>query len=91
LDYDELANLTDGYSGAEITLICKEAAMMPLRELFSLLEIEGSFEDGEMKDTFDRKAVSMRDLKKAIGNIKSTCDDKLKEKYQKWQNDYGSV
>lgn len=33
LDIDQLAGLTDGYSGSDLTELCKEAAYMPIRDL----------------------------------------------------------
>ncbi|KAI8923865.1 P-loop containing nucleoside triphosphate hydrolase protein [Entophlyctis helioformis] len=46
LDYDDLANLTQDYSGSDISLVCREAAMRPLRQVFdqleSLVELEKS-------------------------------------------------
>ena len=38
LNYYELAQKTEGYSGADIQLVCKEAAMKPLRKVFDLLD-----------------------------------------------------
>ena len=31
IDFDEIVRKTDGYSGAEMSNVCREAAMMPLR------------------------------------------------------------
>lgn len=31
IDYDEIVRKTDGYSGADMSNVCREAAMMPLR------------------------------------------------------------
>lgn len=36
---EHLANKTDGYSGADVFLVAKEAAMRPLRRLMSQLEL----------------------------------------------------
>lgn len=33
LDIDQLASLTDGYSGSDLTELCKQAAYMPIRDL----------------------------------------------------------
>ncbi|KAF8413576.1 hypothetical protein HHK36_001567 [Tetracentron sinense] len=38
LPYDLLVERTEGYSGSDIRLVCKEAAMQPLRRLMTLLE-----------------------------------------------------
>jgi katanin p60 ATPase-containing subunit A1 len=38
LDYNRLAELTDGYSGSDLKLVCKEAAMKSVRKVFAVLE-----------------------------------------------------
>uniref|UniRef100_A0A8C5LY02 Katanin p60 ATPase-containing subunit A-like 2 n=1 Tax=Leptobrachium leishanense TaxID=445787 RepID=A0A8C5LY02_9ANUR len=38
LDYSTLGEETDGYSGSDIKLVCKEAAMRPVRKIFDALE-----------------------------------------------------
>lgn len=38
LPYDLLVERTEGYSGSDIRLVSKEAAMQPLRRLMALLE-----------------------------------------------------
>lgn len=38
LPYDLLVEKTGGFSGSDIRLLCKEAAMQPLRRLMALLE-----------------------------------------------------
>lgn len=38
LPYDILMERTEGYSGSDIRLVCKEAAMQPLRRLMAQLE-----------------------------------------------------
>lgn len=38
LPYDLLVEKTEGFSGSDIRLLCKEAAMQPLRRLMAELE-----------------------------------------------------
>ena len=38
IDFDKLADKTVGYSGSDIKLLCKEAAMRPLRRLMKKIE-----------------------------------------------------
>lgn len=40
LPYDVLVERTEGYSGSDIRLVCKEAAMQPLRRVMALLEVK---------------------------------------------------
>lgn len=38
LPYDLMVEKTEGYSGSDIRLVCKETAMQPLRRLMACLE-----------------------------------------------------
>lgn len=49
LPYDILVERTEGYSGSDIRLVCKEAAMQPLRRVMTILENQEEIvpEDGK--------------------------------------------
>lgn len=38
IPYEVLVDKTEGYSGSDIRLVCKEAAMQPLRRVMTVLE-----------------------------------------------------
>jgi katanin p60 ATPase-containing subunit A1 len=40
LNYGGFAEMLEGYSGSDIRLVCKEAAMKPLRRLMNEIEIK---------------------------------------------------
>lgn len=40
LDYIELANLTDGYTGAEIASICRESSLIALEKDFNNIKLD---------------------------------------------------
>ncbi|KAI8824761.1 katanin p60 ATPase-like protein-containing subunit A-like 2 [Chytriomyces cf. hyalinus JEL632] len=87
MDYDALAHLSDGYSGSDIQLVCKEAAMRPLRRLFDLIEINDASESG----VFSRQPVSMADVEAALKSTRPSTNNSQTSKYKQWQTDFGSV
>ncbi|ORX54168.1 AAA-domain-containing protein [Piromyces finnis] len=104
LDYDKLAEITEGYSGSDIKLVCKEAAMIPVRKIFNILEnmneeettelTQNHSENGEnlSKDitALKREPVQMKDVYKALACTKPSCPTTLSDKYLEWQNNFGS-
>ncbi|KAF2316706.1 hypothetical protein GH714_042047 [Hevea brasiliensis] len=65
LPYNLLVERTEGYSGSDIRLLCKEAAMQPLRRLMALLE--------------DREEIVPEDELPKVGPITREDIDSLKE------------
>lgn len=87
IDYSELARITEGYSGSDINLVCREAAMRPLRLLFEKLD---ESVDGD-ETIFKPASVTMMDLAGAVKGTKSSSSEKGRGRYEKWQDDFGSV
>ena len=88
LDYDDLADKTNGYSGSDVHLVCREAAMRPLRQLFHLLDVD---DDEQSLGMYQRPKVSQSDVLAAIESTKSTSDQTLSKKYHEWAQRFGSV
>jgi katanin p60 ATPase-containing subunit A1 len=47
----------EGYSGSDIRLVCKEAAMKPLRRLMNQIELNTDFEKINWAETVDPNKV----------------------------------
>ncbi|XP_076465051.1 katanin p60 ATPase-containing subunit A-like 2 isoform X8 [Babylonia areolata] len=86
LDYDMLGVKTEGYSGSDIKLVSKEAAMRPVRKIFVALENHTEGEELHIKlDT-----IRTHDVLAAIERTKPSAK-LLKDKYSRWQREYESV
>jgi len=96
LNLDECAKQTQGYSGADIKLLCKECAMRPVRRLLKKLEeLEVTTEDGvvheeEVKKLMDGNPVTQNDLDDSLACTNKSGGEKLHEKYTKWTSEFGS-
>ncbi|MEM3555660.1 MAG: CDC48 family AAA ATPase [Candidatus Micrarchaeia archaeon] len=66
VDLDELANITHGFTGADISSLCKEAAMKSLRRVLPKINLEEEFIPPqileELKVTRDDFFNAMRDI-----------------------------
>nr|XP_042706626.1 katanin p60 ATPase-containing subunit A-like 2 isoform X7 [Chrysemys picta bellii] len=88
LEYSLLGQETEGYSGSDVKLVCKEAAMRPVRKIFSALENHqpGSSNLPELRlDT-----VTTADFLDVIAHTKPSAKN-LSQKYIAWQRDFESV
>ncbi|RWS05186.1 fidgetin-like protein 1 [Dinothrombium tinctorium] len=78
---DKISELTDGYSGADMTQLCKEAAMGPIRRISSL-----KFEDIEAHHL---SPISFKDFVVALKRIKATVAASALEGFEEWNKIFG--
>lgn len=78
---------TDGYSGADIANVCREAALMPVRRI---LEENSNIEEFAKKQSQVDLPISMEDLRSALGNISKSVSTAFLDLYKKWMNEFGS-
>ncbi len=79
---------TDGYSGADISSVCREASMMPFRKL--LLD-HTSMEDIVSKQSQIDIPLTMEDLKQALKNISKSVSKEFLTRYDKWMKEFGAT
>ncbi|KAM9367584.1 katanin p60 ATPase-containing subunit A-like 2 [Phaethornis superciliosus] len=88
LDYSLLGQETEGYSGSDIKLVCKEAAMRPVRKIFDALENHQPGNSNLPKIRLD--TITTLDLLDVIAHTKPSAK-KLSQKYTAWQREFESV
>ncbi|XP_033502370.2 katanin p60 ATPase-containing subunit A-like 2 isoform X3 [Epinephelus lanceolatus] len=88
LDYETLAEGTEGYSGSDIRLVCKETAMRPVRKIFNALE---SHQDGDTNmPAIQLETVTTADFLEVITHTKPSARN-LMDRYTAWEREYESV
>ncbi|GAA49283.1 katanin p60 ATPase-containing subunit A-like 2 [Clonorchis sinensis] len=87
IDYELVSKLTEGYSGSDIRLVCKEAAMRVVRKIFDILENPTKEFNPETHIRLD--PVTTGDVKAAIESTMPSARH-LSGRYQEWQRNYGS-
>ncbi|ESR62934.1 hypothetical protein CICLE_v10015142mg [Citrus x clementina] len=87
LPYDLLVERTEGYSGSDIRLVSKEAAMQPLRRLMVLLE--GRQEVAPEDELPQIEPIRPEDVEIALKNTRPSAHLHA-HRYEKFNADYGS-
>jgi len=83
VNFSILAEITEGYSGADIAMICRDAIMTPIREL----DLSGAITDPEIK----ARSVTQKDFLSSLETINpSVSDDEIK-RYDEWFEEFGSA
>ncbi|XP_069424392.1 katanin p60 ATPase-containing subunit A-like 2 isoform X1 [Ovis canadensis] len=88
LEYSLLSRETEGYSGSDIKLVCREAAMRTVRKIFNALEnhqSESSNLPGIQLDT-----VTTADFLDVLAHTKPSAKS-LTQRYAAWQSEFESV
>ncbi|KAG5504569.1 hypothetical protein JIQ42_06405 [Leishmania sp. Namibia] len=81
-DLDSLVRSTDGYSGADLKQLCREAAMGPLREM-SVVELSAVA-------AADLRPVQRTDFRQALKRLKPSVGPAEVRRYVEWNKLFGS-
>eukprot|EP01059_Diplonema_ambulator_P031361 TRINITY_DN5723_c0_g1_i2.p1 TRINITY_DN5723_c0_g1~~TRINITY_DN5723_c0_g1_i2.p1 ORF type:complete len:681 (+),score=172.80 TRINITY_DN5723_c0_g1_i2:35-2077(+) len=90
-NFRELARMTEGYSGADIHQICRDASMGPMRRLIAH---KSPAEIAKMKQEGVLDAVtvpSMGDFIESVKKIQPSVNQTEIQKYKIWERDFASV
>ncbi|XP_075259197.1 katanin p60 ATPase-containing subunit A-like 2 [Convolutriloba macropyga] len=88
LDYKALAEKAEGYSGSDIRLVCKEAAMDKVRDIFDVLENCQSAKD--LPQSLTLKTITTGDVVQALDKTKPSAKG-MKSKYDAWETQFQSI
>jgi SpoVK/Ycf46/Vps4 family AAA+-type ATPase len=64
MSIDELVSMTKGYSGADLKMLSQEAAMIPLRQIHDIANV----------DINNIRPTQLVDFKEALKNVKATVN-----------------
>ncbi|KAG5859007.1 AAA class ATPase [Encephalitozoon hellem] len=78
---DEVAKMTEGYSGSDIFNLCREASLEPLREIDDIKDFKNE----------DTRPISLEDFRKATRQIRKSVSERDLEIYSDWNSKFGSV
>jgi len=86
---EELASMTENYSGSDVYALCRDASLMPMRRLVadkSPDEIRKMKEQGFL----DKCTITKADFLKAIENTRPSLIPATIKRYVQWQGDFGA-
>jgi vacuolar protein-sorting-associated protein 4 len=81
VNFDELAKITEGYTGSDIALLCREAIMIPIRELDK---------QGILTEDSEPRAVVRDDFIVAMGKITPVVTPDELRKFEEWYDEFGA-
>jgi katanin p60 ATPase-containing subunit A1 len=88
VDLNSIAEKLDGYSGADVTTVCRDASMMGMRRLIEGLSIEQI--QAIPKENLNIPA-KMNDFLEVLKKVSPSVSKNDLEKYEKWMQEFGST
>ncbi|XP_058819248.1 fidgetin-like protein 1 isoform X2 [Topomyia yanbarensis] len=81
-EIEEIGQLSEGFSGADMKVLCHEASMGPIRSI--------SFEQLGVIGKEDVRPVCYADFKNALGRVRASVSQNDLQQYVQWDRLYGS-
>ncbi|KAF2301320.1 hypothetical protein P3X46_001336 [Hevea brasiliensis] len=89
VNIDEVARRTEGYSGDDLTNVCRDASLNGMRR-----KIAGKTRDeikNMPKDEISKDPVAMCDFEEALQKVQRSVSQADIEKHEKWFSEFGSA
>lgn len=96
VNFDELAERSAGYSGADITIVCRDAAMMPMRRMMEdarKLGIAGPALQLKLKELQSDAMlahITRDDFLQALVKVNRSVSDADLSRFSDWMKEFGS-
>jgi len=82
-DFVELGVRSEGYSGRDISNVCREVIMLPIRELDMSGLLENSDQEVIVRD------INLKDFTKTLKKVKPMTTKAALNQYEQWAKDFG--
>jgi len=88
---EDLVLRCEGYSGADVTLVCREAAMMGLRKRIAKARQEGTplSQISQMQDVDE--PLTQADFLEALKNVSKSVGTEDLQRFSDWMKEFGST
>eukprot|EP00607_Mallomonas_marina_P010166 CAMPEP_0182420172 /NCGR_PEP_ID=MMETSP1167-20130531/4747_1 /TAXON_ID=2988 /ORGANISM="Mallomonas Sp, Strain CCMP3275" /LENGTH=546 /DNA_ID=CAMNT_0024595725 /DNA_START=193 /DNA_END=1833 /DNA_ORIENTATION=+ len=96
VDLEELARNSEGYSGADVANVCRDASMMSVRRIMESARKQGLGKEQmqamlkQQKESLN-SAVSMEDFRIALSKVNKSVSENDLGKYMDWMAEFGSA
>ena len=91
VNVDELVKLSDKYSGADLTNVCREAAMMGLRRKVREARLRGLSPLEVGVAGIEEEPVTQQDFIEALSNVQKSVGNDDIQKFLHWTKEFGST
>jgi transitional endoplasmic reticulum ATPase len=83
VDLDQLARKTEGYVGADVEAVCREASLAATREFIHSVDAE------EAATSVGNVRVTMDHFEHALDEVKASVDEEMKKQYDEMEERFG--
>jgi transitional endoplasmic reticulum ATPase len=84
VDLDKLARRTDGYVGADLEALTREASMAATREFI------GSVDPEDVDDSVGNVRITDNHFEHALGEVSASVDEATRERYEQLEEQFGT-